>query len=405
MLPVLGLTALAGAPAQADPPAPTRQVDYRGHRFTVPGSWQVVDLAENPAACVRFDRHAVYLGRPGADQDCPSHAVGRTEALLVEPDGNTAAEQGTVAEPAKRQYRARADKLTVTATYDTDPELVRTILSGAEVPAAAPRVQELSPAPPEAAPALPASATYHSGKGFDTCTAPSSRAMSTWQDSSPYSAVGIYIGGSKRACSQPNLTASWVRQQADDGWRFVPLYVGTQASGISSPTAQGASAAEDAAGDAAALGFGPGAILYYDMEAYSASYTAKVLAFEEAWTKELHARGYRSGWYSSSGSGISDLVDHYGERTMPDVIYNGLWNGLADTLDPSVPSPFWADHQRIHQYSGNRRETWGGTTINIDQDYLDVRLAADPVPDASSTPWLASMPAITSARPSSKWRS
>lgn len=386
LLPVLGLAALAGAPAQADTPTGTRQVDYRGHRFTVPDSWPVVDLAENPSACVRFDQHAVYLGHPGADQDCPSRAVGRTEALLVEPDANAAAELGTVAEPVERQYRGRADRLTVTATYDTDPALVRAILASAEVPAAAPRAPEVLAGPPAATPALPAYATDHSGKGFDTCTAPSANAMSTWQQSSPYSAVGIYIGGSKRACSQPNLTPSWVRQQAADGWRFVPLYVGTQASGISSPAAQGAAAAQDAAADAAALGFGPGSILYYDMESYPSSYTSRVLPFEEAWTKELHALGFRSGWYSSSSSGISDLVDTYADRTMPDVIYNGLWNGVADTLDPVVPSGYWSNHQRVHQYAGDHDETWGGTTINIDQDYLDVRLATDTVPAAQEMP-------------------
>ncbi|MFJ1973339.1 DUF1906 domain-containing protein [Streptomyces sp. NPDC087903] len=381
-LPALGLLALAGTPVQADGPAATKQVDYRGHRFTVPGSWPVVDLTEDPTACVRFDRHAVYLGHPGADQDCPSHAVGRTEALLIEPDDNAAAQLGTVAQPGQREYRARAAKVTVTATYDADAALVRTILTDAEVPATAPRVPVEPPAPPAAAPALPAHATDHTGKGFDTCTAPSAKAMSTWQDSSPYSAVGIYFGGSKRACSQPNLTASWVKQQATDGWRFVPLYVGTQASGISSPETQGAGAAEDAVERAAALGFGPGSTLYYDMEAYSSSYTSNVLAFEEAWTEELHAQGYRSGWYSSSSSGIRDLVDDYDGHTMPDVIYDGLWNGVANTHDPVVPSTLWGDHRRIHQYSGGHQETWGGRTINIDQDYLDVRLADTALPDA-----------------------
>ncbi|MFG2886289.1 hypothetical protein ACGFYV_28980 [Streptomyces sp. NPDC048297] len=96
----LGLAALGSAPAQAAPTT-TRQLDYRGHQFAVPTAWKVVDLEEDPSACVRFDQHAVYLGHPGAEQDCPGHAVGRTEALLVEPDDNTAAEQGTVAYPGE----------------------------------------------------------------------------------------------------------------------------------------------------------------------------------------------------------------------------------------------------------------------------------------------------------------
>ncbi|MFD7288496.1 glycoside hydrolase domain-containing protein [Streptomyces sp. NPDC059863] len=355
----------------------TKQLDYGGHRFTVPSSWKVVDLAKDPTACVRFDQHAVYLGSPSADQDCPSHAVGRTESLLIEPAYNPAARQGTVTRPVEREYRAKADKVTITATYDKDPAVVRNILTRAEVPAVAPRVQDTSPAPLAAAATLPANVTNYTGKGFDTCAAPSSTAMSNWQASSPYSAVGIYIGGSQRACSQPNLTASWVQQQADDGWRFIPIYVGTQASGITSPAAQGASAAGDAISNAVALGFGPGATLYYDMEAYSSSYTSRVLAFQAAWTEELHARGYHSGFYSSSSSGINDLADNYSDYTMPDVIFDALWNGVAGTSDPVVPNSLWNKHQRIHQYSGGHSETWGGTTINIDQDYLDVQLATD----------------------------
>ncbi|MGW1781877.1 glycoside hydrolase domain-containing protein [Streptomyces sp. NPDC002143] len=385
----LALGALGTAPAQADTPTTGRQLDYRGHRFTVPSSWEVVDLAKTPNACVRFDRHTVYLGHPSADQDCPSHLVGRTEALLIEPADNPADRRGTVAEPVEREYRAKAAKVSVTATYSTDPALVRNILSGAEIPATAPRTQESaeagesSPSAPSLtaqADALPATATNFTGKGFDACAAPSAAAMSAWQASSPYSAVGIYIGGSQRACSQPNLTASWVQQQADDGWRFIPIYVGTQASGITSPANQGISAANAAINDAVALGFSPGSTLYYDMEAYSSSLSSKVLAFESAWTEQLHSRGYHSGIYSSSGSGIKDLVDNYNGYTMPDVIFDALWNGVADTADPVVPSSRWSNHQRIHQYSGGHSETWGGVTINIDQDYLDVQISTAAAP-------------------------
>ena len=36
-----------------------------------------------------------------------------------------------------------------------------------------------------------------------------------------------------------------------------------------------------------------------------------------------------------------------------------------------IPSTAWANHQRIHQFRGGHDETWGGTTINIDSDYVD----------------------------------
>jgi hypothetical protein len=73
----------------------TRTVRYRGLEFTVPSDWPVYDLEADPTTCVRFDVHAVYLGHPGADMRCPAIAVGRADALLVEPvDGSAAAANG-----------------------------------------------------------------------------------------------------------------------------------------------------------------------------------------------------------------------------------------------------------------------------------------------------------------------
>jgi hypothetical protein len=206
--------------------------------------------------------------------------------------------------------------------------------------------------------------------------------MSAWRSSSSYAAIGIYIGGSDRACAQPNLTSGWVSKQAAAGWHFFPLYVGPEASlgQITSPSSQGIASANDAANQAASLGFSSGSVLYYDMEAYASSQSSAALGFMSAWTRELHARGYLSGVYSSDSSGITDLVSNFGKYTMPDVIDDADWNGEANTSLPAVPARYWANHQRIHQYSGGVNQTYGGVTINIDQDYLDVAAAPDVSP-------------------------
>jgi hypothetical protein len=62
-----------------------RTVTYRGVQFDVPADWPVHDLAADPSTCVRFDVHAVYLGTPGADMDCPAQIIGRADTVLVEP--------------------------------------------------------------------------------------------------------------------------------------------------------------------------------------------------------------------------------------------------------------------------------------------------------------------------------
>ena len=143
------------------------------------------------------------------------------------------------------------------------------------------------PPPRREAPPTPATAAIASGPftglGFDACAAPSSRTMSAWA-SSPYRAIGVYIGGANRACSQPNLTTSWVGAQVAAGWHLIPTYVGLQAptsscgscAKLSSnrATGQGTAQAEDAVEDAQSVGIGPGNPIYFDMEAYTRTSSA-----------------------------------------------------------------------------------------------------------------------------------
>ncbi|MFC1431112.1 glycoside hydrolase domain-containing protein [Streptacidiphilus sp. N1-3] len=384
--------AVGSGSAHADAPAATdKSVSYLGHQFRIPGGWPVVDLTADPTACVRFDQHALYLGTPGADQDCPAEALGRTEAVLVQPLPSSAAAQGTVDQDVSHQIVATAADIRVTGTYDTDKALVQSILASAALPTRTPTptptpTPTLTKVAPEAqtatatAAAIAASSTDYTGKGFDTCAAPSAGTMAAWKSGSPYGAVGIYIGGADRSCTQPNLTASWVKQQATAGWHFMPLYVGLQADQITSAAGQGKAAADDAITQAESLGFGTGVPLYFDMEQYSSGYRSTVLAFLGAWTKELHAKDFESGVYSSASSGMTDLVNSVsGSYLEPDVIFDAHYNGSATTADPDyIPAADWSQHQRIHQYSGNVSQTYGGVTVNVDQDILDVDVSVAP---------------------------
>ena len=81
-----------------------RVISYHGYRLRVPASWPVFRLADSPSRCILFNRHAVYLGRPGTDQSCPARAFGRTEAVLVQPMGSPGnLPSGTVLERGRRQ--------------------------------------------------------------------------------------------------------------------------------------------------------------------------------------------------------------------------------------------------------------------------------------------------------------
>jgi glycoside hydrolase-like protein len=329
--------------------ASARVVHFQGQRVEAPRSWPVYRLSEHPHMCVRLDRRAVYLGTPAANQRCPAEAVGRRRAVLVEP-----------------RSAARGSRSAI-------------------------------PIPGRATAGASAGGGVFTGLGFDACTAPSSRSMAAW-GSSPYRAIGVYIGGLNRGCSQPNLTASWVSAQTAAGWHLIPTYVGLQAPtsscsscaklSASQATAQGVAGASDAVAQASAVGIGPGSPIYFDMESYSrtSSATAATLAFLEAWTEKLHSLGYVSGVYSSSASGIADLGDQAGSGySVPDDLWIASWNGQQDTVDPYVPASAWSQHQRIHQYQGGHNETYGGVTINVDNDYVDGATVGTAAPSAENS--------------------
>ena len=100
------------------------------------------------------------------------------------------------------------------------------------------------------------------------------------------------------------------------------------------------------------------------------------LAFLSAWTERLHARGYVSGVYSSAASAIKMLDDARATRpgayVMPDQLWVADWNGRADTASTYLRSDGWTPHRRVHQYRGGHNETYGGVTINIDNNWVDL---------------------------------
>src|SRR6266536_2364285 len=321
-----------GASATAVAHPAFQRVAYRGHSFEVPRSWRVIHLSDHRRACVRFDRHTVYVGTPPLNQECPSLLVGTTEAMLIAPASRGAAPV-SVENKVARRITVVSQQMRITATFGTRPQVIDRTLASAHLPRPV-RAPAKAPAA-GTVPRLPARATAFHGRGFDTCAAPSNAAMDAWRAHSPYRAIGIYMGGSDAACAQPNLTAAWLRRQAGKGWHFLPLYVGPQAAFgelTTSSASQGTAAATDAARRARRLGFGRMAPIYYDMEGYPPWQSARVLRFLSAWSIRLRALGFYSGVYSSSSSGVADLSRQFGRGryAMPDVIWDALWNGRAN---------------------------------------------------------------------------
>jgi hypothetical protein len=227
-------------------------------------------------------------------------------------------------------------------------------------------------------------------KGFDTCAAPSTTNMNAWK-SSPYTSVGIYIGGANRGCAQPNLTSSWVTSVTGNGWKVIPIWVGPQApcttlgsttkisSDASQAGADGAAQATAAANAADALGFTWLAPIYFDLEAYPRGGTCStaVQNFVNGWVIGLNARGYRAGLYSSLCSGILDAAATTSNPawTPLNAIWIAAWNNTPNIFGFGSPCALsdllWNNHQRLHQYQGGHNEAYSGVTMNVDSNAVD----------------------------------
>ena len=257
------------------------------------------------------------------------------------------------------------------------------------------------------------------GQGFDACEIPTLSQMQTWALSSPYKAVNLYIGGSSRLCDNLALNATYIKQLYQQGWRFIPTWVGPQApcTGYltkmsSDPTTaynQGVTQANLAVETLAGLGLTypdkTGSVVYYDIEYYgtNAACRTAVNFFMNGWVSQLHARGNLAGVYASPACNTG-LNDFRTIANVPDVAWIAAWYyNIGDpraTYDPTasvwdwlgscLPGTAWANHQRARQYSGDHNETWGNLTLEIDNDVLDgvvaIPYVTNPPPYVLPTP-------------------
>ena len=229
------------------------------------------------------------------------------------------------------------------------------------------------------------------GQGFDKCEAATLGELQTWKDSSPYGAVNLYIGGSCRSCDNLGLTAQYVTQATQQGWRLIPTWVGPQSACSSSSCGdeisndpidaynQGVAEANAAIVVAVDLGLalpdGSGTIVYYDLEYYSdnpndPTCREAAKAFISGWSGRLREWRSLAGLYTT----CSYMIKYWTLDNVPDAIWPARW--LYDSYNPDasvwdlacMDNSLWPGHQRILQYAGGHYETWGDVALNIDCD-------------------------------------
>ena len=266
----------------------------------------------------------------------PSQAIGRRRAILVD--------------PARRASQARRPAR-VAPTGARSPAARTTTPASASTPARRPRRGRCRPGPPR----------------------PTGRSAST-------------SAALNRGCSQPNLTASWVAEQVAAGWHLIPTYVGLQAPTSActscaklSPSlasrSQGTEAADDAVADAQSIGMGagqPDLLRHGGLHAHLERHRA-TLTFLAAWTdaaararlrlRRLQLQRLRHRRPRPPGRRHATCC--------PTTSGSPTGTAAQNALDPYVPPTPGPTHQRIHQYRGGHDETYGGMTINIDNNYVE----------------------------------
>lgn len=222
-----------------------------------------------------------------------------------------------------------------------------------------------------------------SGYAFDACRAPSQRTMDRWLHRSPFVGVGIYLGGIHRACEQKHLTPRWVSRQTRNGWQLLPIWVGPQASctgyrhrisnrpdgNFSSARRAGEREARMAKATARRLGIGPGQTIFYDIEPYDTSRgwcRRSAMVFLDAWTRELHRGGFRSGVYSHVRAAIASISRAPKGFAHPDAVWYA-WIDRAGTMPRKyVDDPAFMRTSRVHQFALDTRVEFGGISMAID---------------------------------------
>ena len=148
---------------------------------------------------------------------------------------------------------------------------------------------------------------------------------------------------------------------------------------------------------AASFGYGKGSPVYFDLESYprnNATCTKAVLTFLSGWTRRLHTDGYKSGVYASASSGITDLDTKYHVKgyPRPDDIWIADWAGSTGLANPAIPGSDWAGHKRLHQFYGGHNETWGGVTVDVDDNAVGGMVASARATHITAKPSIISQP-------------
>lgn len=250
---------------------------------------------------------------------------------------------------------------------------------------------------PPSAPSTPRVVTY---PGFDTAIYPGDDAMAEWGRTSPYRWVGYYLP------SPCHRDASFSGKRAfltNSGWGIAVLYVGQQQfegqtpSEITESTVctsqfltreRGAIDGRDAVAKAAAEGFGPGTVIFLDIERVS-NISPALIDYYQGWLEAVRTDGrYRAGTYAHVANAAALYL--IAQRSLQaagitESIPFWIAGGAGFDLE-RAPSDVRYNFARVWQGALDVRRTWGGRTIVIDENVASSPSPSAPTPTVPPAP-------------------
>jgi hypothetical protein len=240
---------------------------------------------------------------------------------------------------------------------------------------------------PPASATLPGPVVYQ-GEGFDTTAAPPTADMTSWWTTTPYSGLGVYIGGENYRGTPPGH--DYLANIMTTGYAVWLYWVGPQSAcatqgglaafsnNASTAQSQGEAEANAAVSKAESIGF---ANLYivYDLESFNTGNSACVTAaasFVNGFEYQVHTvDGKHGAIYGSSCA--SDLDNYVNHSNVPEAIFpaDAGFSDFATTPIQCVANTHWDHNQRVHQWSINTRTRFlsgdSGPSIVLDEDCGD----------------------------------
>ncbi|HXB68498.1 MAG TPA: glycoside hydrolase domain-containing protein [Candidatus Acidoferrales bacterium] len=207
--------------------------------------------------------------------------------------------------------------------------------------------------------------------GFDTQGYPGDAAMKTWKESSPYSFVGYYL---KSPCHADD---GWMGKRATIecmGWDIVLIYVGRQSQGPCSEVppdrAKGLADAQDALAKTASEGFTPQTIIYLDVEPMDHIPQAQI-EYINGWLSQFSGALFLPGIYChvKNANALKGAITDFPSEQVAFWV-SGSGHLVAGTSRPANSGIAFA---RIWQGTFDETKTFGGVSIQIDENVADTR--------------------------------